>query len=155
MLKYQDNIIFNLTWLIREIVSACLLSVQSFTCFFLGSCKTIHIKVAIKQNSLFAEPNLPQLIFIILISSLTMSAFTVLWNKSKYGRLFSNKLSMIKQISNLTHCPNDPRRFVVPKQIDKYPDGRFTGFNARLWLVGILQEMENVIYNRTISGFHT
>jgi len=62
----------------KKIVPACILGVQLFTCFFLGSCKTIHMKVAIKQNSLFAEPNLPQLIFIILISSLTMSAFTVL-----------------------------------------------------------------------------
>lgn len=139
----------------KRIVFACLLSVRIFTCFFLGSCKTIHIKVAIKQNSLFAEPNLPQLIFIILISSLTMSAFTVLWNKSKYEQLFFNKFSMIKLISNLTHCPNDPWRFVVPKQIDKYPDGRFTGLNAWLWLVRILQEMENIIYNSTISCLYT
>lgn len=56
----------------------CLLNIQSFTCFFSGSCRAIHMKVAIKQNSLFAEPNFPQLIFIILISSLTISAFTVL-----------------------------------------------------------------------------
>lgn len=131
---------------------ACLLNIQSFTCFFLGSCKAIHMKVAIKQNSLFAEPNFPQLIFIILISSLTISAFTVLWNKPKYGW---NKIYQTLNKYFKTHCPNDPWCFVVPKQVDEYPDGRFTGLDARLWLVRILKKMENVIYDCPVSRLHT